>query len=258
MRRCFAYAVASLAVLAMTSQARPPAKGLPFQVLEGTAEQFQGVRKWRSYYWRDDFTFVLLDDAGKLHRVISREPTPWTDLRLGTTYTAGKVDWSGKPRVRVIGVLGVDRTPAEFDDVKLDDKVVTAFILRVRSHNDKEPTWPDYYVNNWFHDWGAETNRKVLPYYANSDPHYTVYGFVAGSFVPFDEEGKQLLSRFDPDYGGIIYHGRIVPAKNDIGHAIHVLHLMGRHKKSAEYKVFYGDASQLIKLDNKPPADPKK
>ena len=44
---------------------------------------------------------------------------------------------------------------------------------------------------------------------------------------------------------------QMAKAKNEAGYELRVLHLMGRHKKSAEYEVFHGDASQLTKLDQR-------
>jgi hypothetical protein len=229
---------------------------LAYIELEGTAEGFRDFREWRSYYWRDDFTFVLRDDSGKRHRVISREPTPWTNLRLGTTYTGLKVDWATGPRVRIVGVQGIDRAPAEFYDLKIEPReTVTAFILRVRDADGAK--WQDYYVNNWFHHWGKEADAKVLAHFANDDPHYTAYGYLGGIAAPFDVAGQKLLERFSLTHGGIIYHARVAKAKsaaeNMVGYELRVLHLMGRHKKTAEYEVFHGDGSQLEKLDQRKP-----
>jgi hypothetical protein len=229
---------------------------LVYVELEGTAEGFRDFREWRSYYWRDDFTFVLCDDSGKRQRVISREPTPWTNLRLGTTYTGLKFEWAKNPRVKVVGVQGIDRTPAEFYDLKLDPRAtVTAFILRVRDTDGVK--WQDYYVNNWFHRWGKETDAKVLAHYANDDLHYSVYGYLGGIAAPFDAAGQKLLENFSSSHSGIIYHARVAKAENDAKnktrYELHVLHLMGRHKKTANYEVFYGDGSQLRKLDQRKP-----
>ena len=47
--------------------------------LIGHAADFWHSRNWRSYYWREDFTFLLNEDGGKQRRVISREPTPAFD-----------------------------------------------------------------------------------------------------------------------------------------------------------------------------------
>src|SRR6266851_642615 len=116
MNRCVAALLAVLLCPLGTSAGEPAAKGLPYRELTGRAEGFAYVRQWRSYYWREDFTLLVRADGGRLHRVISREPTPWTEYRLGTTYTGLAVDWVARPRVQVIGVQGVDRDPAEFPD----------------------------------------------------------------------------------------------------------------------------------------------
>jgi hypothetical protein len=128
-------------------------RNFPYRELTGTGEEFSFVRQWRSYYWREDFTLLVRDDAGATHRIISREPTPWNQYRLGTTYTGLAVDWTSKPRVRVIGVQAIDRIPEEFPGLKLDPtKTITAFIVRVQTGKERDrPVWRDFYVNNWFH-----------------------------------------------------------------------------------------------------------
>ena len=132
--------------------------------------------------------------------------------------------------------------------MKLDAKnTVTAFILRVQ---DTEKSWKDFYVNNWFHRWGADTDRKILKHYANDDPNYTVYGYFPGIIAPFDAEGKTLLLKY-PD--AHIYHGRVVAAKNDVGHELRVLHLLGRDKKTAKYEIWHGNPRELERLDGTPP-----
>jgi hypothetical protein len=230
----------------------PKERNFPYRELEGVVEDFHFTRNWRSYYWREDFTLLVRDDQGKLHRVISREPTPWAGYRFGTTYTGLAVDWQGKPRVRIIGVLAIDRQPADYYDLKLDPAAtITAFILRVQVSG----KYSDFFVNNWFHKWGGDTDRKILPHYANELPAYTIYGYVTGAFAPFDAEGKKLLAQY-PDSS--IYHGRIVPAKNEIGYEIRVIHLVGRDRKTARYAVFHGDPATLIRLDGKAPPEASK
>jgi hypothetical protein len=134
---------------------------------------------------------------------------------------------------------------------------MTAFIVRVRqTAPGGKPAWRDFYVNNWFHHWGADADRKVLTHYATADPHYTVYGYLGGIAAPFDAEGRRLLAKSQPDYGGIIYHGRVVKAGD--GYEVHLLHLMGRHKKTQNYDIFHGDPKEIVRLDGKPPRAPKK
>ena len=124
---------------------------------------------------------------------------------------------------------------------------------RVEVRDKGAARWRDYFVNNWFHRWGADTDRKILAHYANTDPHYSVYGYLGGIAAPFDAAGQELIKRYEPVYTGIIYHGRVVAAKNEAGFEIRVLHLMGRHKKTLRYEVFHGNGAELVKLDQKPP-----
>lgn len=220
--------------------------------LTGTASEFRPIRDWASYYWRDDFTFILRDAEGKSWRILSREPTPWTDLRLGPTYTGLAVDWAKSPQVQVIGVAAVDRIPREFYDVKIDgDNLVTAFIVRVRE-NDAAP-WRDFYVNNWFHPWGKAADPKVLAHFATDDPHYTIYGFASSQAAPFDAASQKIVDAHKNDYSGIIFHARVRKADNPQGHELSLLHLMGRNVKTLDYGVFYGDPSTLTKLDQQKP-----
>jgi hypothetical protein len=242
-----------LVPLPLLAQA-PKERNYPYRELEGVAEEFHYTRNWRHYYWREDFSLLVRDDAGKVHRVISREPTPWAGYRLGTTYTGLAVNWTGRPRVKVIGVGAVDRIPADFYHLKLDpEATVTAFILRVQTPDRKE--WRDFFVNNWFHRWGPDTDRKMLAHYANDDQHYTVYGYLGGTVAPVDAEGKKVLEKH-PD--GNIFHGRIVPAKNEVGYELRLIHLLGRDRKTARYGAFFGDPATLVPLDGNAPPESKK
>ena len=244
--RCAFLAVCGLFLVAAAPAQTP--RNYPYIELEGKVEEFRFLRHWRHYYWRQDFTLLVRDDAGKLHRIISREPTPWAGYRLGTTYTGLAIDWTKQPRAQVIGVQAIDRQPEEFYDLKLDAKAtITAFILRVEGK--------DFYVNNWFHKWSDETDRKILKHYANDSPHYTVYGYLNGIAAPFDDAGKALLAKYP---NASIYHGRIVPAKNAIGYEVRVLHLLGRDKKTARYEIMHGDPRAIEKLDGAAPPEAKK
>jgi hypothetical protein len=237
--------------------AQAPPRNYPYRELDGRVEQFHFHRNWRHYYWREDFTLLVRDAAGQVHRVISREPTPWAGHRLGTTYTGLAVDWTRRPRVRIIGVQAIDRQPAEFYELALDpEKTITAFIVRVQmGGTDDQPAWRDFYVNNWFHKWGDETDLKILAHYANEDPNYTVYGYLTGATAPVDAAGKKLLEQH-PDSS--IYHGRIVKANNPVGYEIRILHLLGRSKKTARYEVFHGNPAELTLLDGQVPPEAKK
>src|SRR5947207_9206311 len=100
-----------------------PAKTPPEAVeLIGKATDFYFTRNYNSYYWREDFTFLLKDEkSAKTWRILSREPTPAYDWRMGTTFTGLKPDWQKHPRVKIVGVTGVDRLPAKFYEFKLDE-----------------------------------------------------------------------------------------------------------------------------------------
>lgn len=248
MKLCRAIVLTVSALIDASAILAQTPRNYPYAELEGTVEEFRFLRNWRSYYWRQDFTMLVRDDAGTLHRVISREPTPWAGHRLGTTYPGLAVDWTRQPRVKIVGVQAIDRQPEEFYDLKLDPKsTITAFIVRVGEK--------DFFVNNWFHKWGDDTDRKMLKHYANDSPHYTVFGYFAGISAPFDAEGKRLLEKH-PDAS--IYHGRIVPAKNDIGFEVRILHLLGRNKKTLRYEVMFGNPAEIEKLDGNAPPEVKK
>src|SRR5437660_1088689 len=82
--------------------------------LVGRVSDYWYQRAYLTYYWTEDFTFLLHEEGtGKTWRVISREPTPAYDWRMGTTFTGLKVDWKAGPRVKVVGVKAVDRIPAK-------------------------------------------------------------------------------------------------------------------------------------------------
>ncbi len=224
----------------------------PYFEIEGTASNFQFNRNWRAYYWREDFTMLVRGDDGKQWRIISREPTPWNNLRMGTTYTGLKVDWKKQPRVKVIGVQAIDRVPENYYNVKLDPKnTATAFIVRVKLGGKDE--WKDFYINNWFHRWGPDTDVKVLSHYATSDPNYTTYGYLNGVVAPFDKPGRQLIAKSSRSYSGLIHHSRVFKAKNKIGYELRLVHLVGRNKETARYEVIHGDPAKLIPLDQRRP-----
>jgi len=248
---CLTSIVLGIAALGLHDSAAAD-RNYPYFEVEGTAEEFDFNRNWRAYYWREDFTLVVRGDDGRRWRIISREPTPWNNLRLGTTYTGLKVDWSKRPRVKVIGVQAIDRIPKDFYDLKLDpNNTATAFIVRVKT--DDDGPWRDFFINNWFHRWGPDADVKVLAHYANDEPNYSVYGYLQGIAAPFDVAGQKLLDKFAADYSGIIYHARVAKANNEVGYELRTLHLMGRHNKTLQYEVFYGDASQLVPLDQRKP-----
>ena len=90
-------------------------------------------------------------------------------------------------------------------------------------------------------------------HFTTDDPHYTLYGYLSDRVVPFEAASQMLVDKLTPEYGGVIYHARAIKAENEFGCTLQLLHLAGRHKKTLEYAVFYGDASQLPKLDARRP-----
>jgi hypothetical protein len=232
-----------LMLLPLTAAAQDKA---PVELI-GTARDYRAYRDWQSYYWRDDFQFTLDEEkTGKTWRIISREPTPAYHWRMGPTNTGLKVDWSKKPRVKVVGVAGVDRLPPQFHDLKLDDKnLATVLVLSVETSKDK---WEDFYVNNWFHKWGDKADAAIHKVYAGKKQPYDIYGFINGQAAPFNKEAKDLIAK-NPK--AKMFHGLIRATKeNPFGYEIELLHLVGPDE-GGNGVVFHGDAKTLPVLDGK-------
>ena len=207
--------------------------------LTGRARDFQAVRNWNSYYWREDFSFWLdPDGGGPALQIVSREPTPAYHWRMGTTYPKGStVDWSSRPRVRVVAVTGLDRDPAEFYGQKLSPQVATALVLWV---NDQP-----FYVNNWFHSWGADTNAAVAKIYANRSTPFDIYGFVKGAPLAFSPEAQTLLRQYP---SARFYHGLVrgQPGR----YQIELTHLIEQDQQG-EGKIIWGPAEGIPRLDER-------
>jgi len=220
--------------------------------LVGRASEFWYSRNWRAYYWREDFTFLLAKDAtGKTWRVISREPTPAYHYRMGTTFTGLKVDWKARPRVKVVGVRGVDRIPAEFYDYKLDvPNVVTAFLVFVETAPE---VWQEFFVNNWFHRWGDRADRFVYRFYADRPTPYDIYGFARDQTAPFAAKSQEVIDRHK-DNPSLMFHGRVRSAKERaFGYEVELIDLIGRNVRSGGDVVLYGDAKSIPRLDERKP-----
>ncbi|MCY3023549.1 MAG: hypothetical protein NTW87_31600 [Planctomycetota bacterium] len=228
--------------------------------LAGVAEEFHWTHNWCSYYWREDFALRLREEGtGKLWLVISREPTPCCNWRFGTTYTGLKVDWTSKPKVKVVGVHAVDRMPAEFYGWRLEpEQTLTAFILWVDA--DAKGDMKELYVNNWFHNWGEKTDAAVLRYYADQDkPWYSVYGFAGGIAAPFDKAAQALAERYKAEGGKMIYHGTVHSSKESAtGYELRLLHLLVHNAKTGGYDCVFGDPATLVTLDGNAPPEAKK
>ena len=241
------FALAAL-VVAAPARAETPKAEPDVVELVGKAEDYFYARNWSSYYWREDFSFTLRDEkTGKAWRVISREPTPAYDWRFGTTYPDLKVDWKAKPRVKVFAVTGVDRQPAEFYDFKLDEpNVATAFVVWVETAPD---VWKEYYVNNWFHHWGAKVDPAVHKLYADKKTPYDIYGFINGQSAPFDARGRELIESHKK---AKMFHGLVHAADNAFGYEIELLQLIGPDDQGSGV-VYFGDPKGMVPLDMKKP-----
>jgi hypothetical protein len=158
------------------------------------------------------------------------------------------VDWQAGPRVKVIGVTGVDRLPAEFYHFKLDEpNLATAFVLLVETGKDQ---WKEFYVNNWFHSWGEKADRAIHRVYAGKQAPYDIYGFINGQAAPFNKQARALLEQHK---GARMFHGLVRTTKeNPLGHEIELLNLVGPDK-DGNGVVFCGDPKGMPKLDQKKP-----
>lgn len=218
--------------------------------LTGRAHDFWYKKYYPSYYWAEDFSFMLKEDGtGKTWRIISREPTPAYKWRMGPTYPGLAVDWKGNPRVKVLGVKAVDRIPEEFHGFKLDEKdLATALIVRVETRPDK---WEDYYVNNWFHKWGQRADPKIHGYYADKDDRYCLYGFARSQAAPFTPASQAVLDK-NKDNPSLMFRGRVKTAKDTpFGYQIELLDLIGRNVKSGGDLILLGDAKKIPLLESK-------
>lgn len=237
-------------VPAVLGAAEPKRDWDPVEIV-GSAGDWWHSRNWRSYYWREDFTFRLKEDgSGKVWRIISREPTPNYNYRMGTTYTGLAVDWKKNPRVKVIGVKAVDRIPADFYDFKLDEpNLATALVLFVETSPN---VWKEYYVNNWFHKWGDRADKAIHAHYADKKAPYDIYGFVDGQAAPFDKKSREIIDKHKGTY--TTFHGLVKTAKdNAFGYEIELIDLIGKNAKTGGHVVLHGDAKTIPLLDGNGP-----
>ncbi|MFO0969163.1 MAG: hypothetical protein U0793_26715 [Gemmataceae bacterium] len=240
-----------LAVVLLPSVALAgPTKERDWEAVEATGalSDYWYKRYYRAYYWAEDFTFLFKDDAGKTWRVISREPTPAYEWRMGPTYLERKT-WKDGTRVKLVGVKAIDRIPVEFPEHKLDEKnIVTALLLWV----EKAPgEWRQVYVNNWFHIWGPRADRKIYAYYADKGPPYHLFGFARAQAAPFDARGRDVIAR-NKDNPSLMFQGRVKTAKGtDFGYEIELIDLIGRNVKSGGSTLLFGDAKTIPRLEGK-------
>jgi hypothetical protein len=244
-------AALALALFFWSAPAPAGAPGRDWEPVEltGRAFDFSHKRYYPSYYWAEDFTFLLKEDGGKTWRIISREPTPAYEWRMGPTYTGLKVDWQAKPRVKAIGVKAIDRIPEKFPDLKLDEpNLATALVLFVET---KPGTWKEFYVNNWFHKWGPRADKKMFAFYADKPPLYDLYGFARAQAAPFDRKSQAILDR-NKSNPSLMFHGRVRTAPGTaFGYEIELIDLIGRDVKSGGPAVLHGDARAIPRLESK-------
>lgn len=220
--------------------------------LTGKASDYWFTHNWYHYYWREDFRFQLTDEKTKeTWKIISREPTPAYEWRMGTTLTGLDVDWKSNPRVRVLGVKALDRIPEEFYGEKLDVPLLaTVFVVQVEQKNGE---WKDFYVNNWFHKWGPRADKAVHAFYADKKKPYDIYGFVNGQAAPFDKASQSILERHHSRTSGM-FHGLVRTAPGTpFGYEIQLLDLVGRDPKTGGATLLHGDGKDIPKLDGRKP-----
>lgn len=211
----------------------------------GVARDFRFFRTNAGYYTAEDFSFTFESEKDGKWLVLSREPTPFETWRFGTTFTGIEVDWKSNPKVRIVGVKGVDRIPAKFMDYQLNpEKTITALIVEVW----QDQRWRPWFINNWFHPWGnAADSAMVLSHYVGRpSPYFDVYGFKGDIGANLNERSRKLAEQH-PMWRA--YHGRIViDARERNGWALDMLHLFVRNPKTGGYEAVVGDPKELIKL----------
>jgi hypothetical protein len=248
--RCLPLLLVGLVLLPAPVAGQPPKRDWEPVELIGTTSDFWFSRNWRSYYWREDFTFLLTEkDNQKKWRVVSREPTPAYNYRMGTTFTDLKVDWKQPQRVKVVGVKAVDRIPADFYNFKLTEaNIATAMVVYVETAPD---VWKEYYVNNWFHKWGDRADKVIHALYAGKPKPYDIYGFVNGQAAPFDKKSQAIIEQHKKN-PSLMFHGQVhATTENAFGYQIELIDLIGRDTKSGGHVVLHGDAKTIPRLEGK-------
>lgn len=244
------FSIGILVLLPLAARAADPPRNWEPVHLTGKISEPWFDRNWATYYWREDFTFLLTDKAGKTWRIISREPTPAYQWRMGPTYTGLKVDWAAKPRVQVSGVKAVDRIPASFYDFKLNEpNLATALVVWVEVQT--EPSaWKEFYVNNWFHRWGDQADLVMHRLHAGKPAPYDIYGFVRGQWAPFDKRSQAIIDKHKEN-PSLMFHGRVRTVATDLGYELELIDLIGRDVKTGGAALLHGDAKTIPLLDNR-------
>jgi hypothetical protein len=237
---------------AEVNAADPPKRDWEPVELVGKASDYWFTHNWCHYYWREDFRFKLTDEkSGTEWQIISREPTPAYDWRMGTTFTNLQVDWKANPRVKVLGVKALDRIPEEFYDLPLKHPhLATVFVVQV----EQAGAWKDFYVNNWFHVWGPRADKAVHAFYTDKPSPYDIYGFINGQAAPFSQKAQAIIASVKAT-NPRMFHGRVKTAKGTaFGYEIELIDLVGNDPKTGSGSIVYGDGKSIPKLDGRKPA----
>ncbi len=249
--RCYTLLLAIfLPVLLPASNWAAPPRDMKAVELVGRPNDFFYTRNWRVYHWREDLTFQLKDEkTSEIWRVISREATPHNAWLLGPTYTGLKIDWKSNPRVKVVGVEGIDRAPATFYDRKFTEPhLATAFIVLVETSPDK---WQEIFVNNWFHRWGPRADAVIHAAYADKKPPYEIYGWIAGKRAPYSKASTAVVAKYP---SAKVFRGFVRTTKNNsFGFELEITHLIGKDPKTQVATILYGDPKQVPLLDTRVP-----
>ena len=230
-------------------RAAPPRNMKAIELVGHVTDLFY-THNWRIYHWRKDLTFQLKNEkSGETWRVISREATPHNSWLLGPTYTGLKVDWKRNPRVKVIGVEGIDRAPARFYNRKFTETLIaTAFIVLVETAPGK---WQEFFVNNWFHRWGPEADGTIHAAYADKKPPYEIYGWIVGKRAPFSKASTSVMANHP---SAKVFRGFVRSTKeNPFGFELEITHLIGRDPKTKVTTILHGDPKQIPRLNTRAP-----
>jgi len=160
-------------------------------------------KKFRGFDRRRNFTFKIKADrdvlihtldikekdrkpyrlkSGEVYSIVNRPVTTWGYFQCSFSVTDLKVDWSKRPRVRVI--VSAEANYSSFRPKKSEHPLaLCAYLVQVQPTGkgaDLPPEhWPIWYVNNWIH-----YSHKVVP-----TAHYRLManqGFIFWSWGAFD------------------------------------------------------------------------
>ena len=132
-------------------------------------------------------------EEGKTYQVFNRPVTTWSNFQCSFSVTRLKVDWSKRPRVRLI--VSAEANYSTFRPNKKEHPTsISAYLIQVQPTGkdaDLPPAhWPVWYVNNWIH-----FAHTVLPTVHHQ--HLANRGFIFWSWgvfqPPADLKGKPSI-----------------------------------------------------------------